>query len=247
MLLASLVAVAGLWYSNVQSTQTNEQARADRALAEEGQITDRYTAAVGNLGAKEMDVRLGGIYALERIMQDSHRDHPTIANVLATYVRSHAKTRPPKGQDIPADVQAALTVLGTRETARDRGFLPDLHGVYLNGANLSGAHLYGADLYGADLSGAHLDGADLNRANLGKADLSGASLLEATLRGAHLAEADLSRAHLDGADLSRGYLAKADLSGADLDGADLTGAYLDGGRDVAKGQLNSTRLPSDPS
>ncbi|WP_371621563.1 hypothetical protein OG245_00620 [Streptomyces sp. NBC_01116] len=43
----------------------------------EGQITDRYTAAVGNLGEDKMDVRLGGIYALERIMQDSRRDQPT--------------------------------------------------------------------------------------------------------------------------------------------------------------------------
>ncbi len=49
VVVAALVAVAGLWYSNVQTRQANEQAqqantqaRDDRALAKEGQITDRY-------------------------------------------------------------------------------------------------------------------------------------------------------------------------------------------------------------
>ncbi|MYT81269.1 hypothetical protein YW3DRAFT_07423, partial [Streptomyces sp. MnatMP-M77] len=74
VVVAAVVAVVGLWYSNVQARQANEQAREDRALAKEGQITDRYTAAVGNLGEDKMDVRLGGIYALQRIMQDSRRD-----------------------------------------------------------------------------------------------------------------------------------------------------------------------------
>ncbi|MGW3835159.1 hypothetical protein [Streptomyces microflavus] len=48
--VAAVVAVVGLWYSDIQTRQANEQARDDRALAKEGQVTDRYTAAVGNLG-----------------------------------------------------------------------------------------------------------------------------------------------------------------------------------------------------
>ncbi|MFE3144584.1 hypothetical protein [Streptomyces scopuliridis] len=87
VVVAAVVAVVGLWYTSVQ-------ARDDRALAKEGQITDRYTAAVGNLGEDTMDVRLGGIYALQRITQDSRRDQPTIANVLATYIRTHAAKSP---------------------------------------------------------------------------------------------------------------------------------------------------------
>ncbi|MGW6755349.1 hypothetical protein [Streptomyces sp. NPDC055006] len=82
MLATVAVAVGTLWYSGVQTRQANEQARDDRALSKEGQITDRYTAAVANLGEDKMDVRLGGIYALQRIMQDSPRDQSTIANVL---------------------------------------------------------------------------------------------------------------------------------------------------------------------
>lgn len=188
VVVASVVAVVGLWYSNVQTRQANEQAqqanapvRDDRALAKEGQITDRYTAAVGNLGEDKIDVRLGGIYALQRIMQDSRRDQPTIANVLATYIRTHTAKPPAKGQDIPADVHAALSVLLTRDTTRDDTFLLDLHAAKLPNIDISvlpaeptrdltGANLSKANLSDADLSGANLSG------NLFDADLSGANL-----------------------------------------------------------------------
>jgi uncharacterized protein YjbI with pentapeptide repeats len=247
VLVASLVAVAGLWYSNVQTQQANSQARADRNLAKEGQITDRYTAAVENLGAGKMDVRLGGIYALQRIMQDSPRDHITIANVLATYIRVHAAAPPPEGQDVAADVQAAFTVLGTRNPDRDgKEFLVDLHGVHLPGVTagtmgLSRMNLWGADLSRVDLSGAYLRGANLRQANLGEANLRGADLWGAKFYGAHLAEADLSRASLNEADLRRVYMGKANLSRANLYEADLRHAYL-GEADLRRADLGLANL-----
>ena len=47
-------------------------------LTEQGQVTDRYTKAVEQLGSDKLDVRIGGIYALERVARDSARDHPTV-------------------------------------------------------------------------------------------------------------------------------------------------------------------------
>jgi hypothetical protein len=48
-------------------------------LAQQGQITDRYAKAIEQLGSENLDVRLGGIYALERIGKDSAHDEATIA------------------------------------------------------------------------------------------------------------------------------------------------------------------------
>lgn len=59
-------------------------------LSREGHVTDRYTKAIEQLGSERLDVRLGAIYALERIMIDSARDHPTIVEVLAAFVREHS-------------------------------------------------------------------------------------------------------------------------------------------------------------
>lgn len=40
-------------------------------LSEQGQVTDRYTKAIEQLGSDKLNIRLGGIYALERIARDS--------------------------------------------------------------------------------------------------------------------------------------------------------------------------------
>ena len=56
-------------------------------LTEQGQVTDRYTKAIEQLGSDKLDVRIGGIYALERVARDSVRDHPTVMEVLTAFIR----------------------------------------------------------------------------------------------------------------------------------------------------------------
>src|SRR3954454_8432510 len=64
-------------------------------LTRQGQITERFTRAVDQLGNRESrDVRLGGIYALERLARESRDDHGPIVEILTAYVREHAPTPP---------------------------------------------------------------------------------------------------------------------------------------------------------
>jgi hypothetical protein len=85
--LPGLAAVIALIFTYVSVNATNGQLQ----ITEPGQITDRYNAAITNLGSPSVDVRLGGIYALQRIMQDSPRDQPAIIAVLCAFVRDRAK------------------------------------------------------------------------------------------------------------------------------------------------------------
>src|SRR5579872_7513033 len=62
------------------------------ALNRQGQITERFTRAVDQLGSSEVDIRLGAIYALERIARESAVDHPPIVAILSGFVREHSKT-----------------------------------------------------------------------------------------------------------------------------------------------------------
>jgi hypothetical protein len=181
-------------------------------VTREGQITDRYTKAVDQLGHAELDVRLGGIYALERIARDSPADRATIGEVLTAFVRGHAPW-PPRlpGQYVAAepihevpelqvrapDVYASLTVLGRGGFARLEGQADrlDLHAVDLRHADLHFAHLERADLMDA-----HLEGANLMRAYLEAAHLRIAHLEQATLNHAHLERANLMGAHLEWAE-----------------------------------------------
>ena len=51
-------------------------------LSREGQFTDRYSKAVEQLGHKELEVRLGGIYALERLMATANEISPRFLRFL---------------------------------------------------------------------------------------------------------------------------------------------------------------------
>jgi Pentapeptide repeats (8 copies) len=218
-------------------------------LTEQGQVTRRHTEAIEQLGSDRLDVRIGGIYALERVARDSARHHPAVMEVLTAFVRehSHEPWPPPDSDDrepersTRPDVQAALTVAGHRDAQRDIQPM-DLTGTDLTRADLHGANFTRADLGRADLTGADLTRADLTGANLGRADLTGADLTGADLTRARFFFARLFCARLINARLTRADLGGADLTGADLHGADLTGANL-GRADLTGADLMDARWP----
>ncbi len=187
-------------------TLEHAQAR-DREQAEltrEGQVTDRFTKAIGQL-ASDRDVEvLGGVYALERIMRDSEKDHPTVVEVLAAFVRYHAPVEaddpgalPPRRPRPVEAVQAALTVLARRPKRREP-FNIDLRGTDLRQADLNTGDLANAQLSESDLRNANLIDANLKNANLSRSDLRGAVLRRSDMEGAITFQASLSGAYLTG-------------------------------------------------
>jgi uncharacterized protein YjbI with pentapeptide repeats len=231
-------------------------------IMEQGHITDRFTKAIEQLGKFDGDkpnieVRLGGIYALERIAHDSPRDHWTIMEVLTAYVRQNAPATPPGvAPEKPppekpcTDIQAILTVLrrrlvGTKREHPDQRI--DLSSTHLQGAYLENANLRHSNFYKASLQDANLRHANLQGANLRHAKLQSARLSDANLQGAHLSDADLQRAadlrdaNLQGADLTSAKLQGADLSGAKLQGAVLRDANLQGA-DLTSAKLQGANL-----
>jgi hypothetical protein len=62
-------------------------AAATESDAEARRITDLYTKAVEQLGSDKAPVRLGGMYALERLAQDNPGQRQTIVNVWCAYLR----------------------------------------------------------------------------------------------------------------------------------------------------------------
>lgn len=234
---AGVVAGIGLYYTDRNFRQTRilfEHTRAtDRRQAEltrEGQVTERYAKAIEMLSSENLTMQLGGIYSLERIMRDSAKDHSTIVEVLAAFVRQHAAVKPEDEEsssalarhELPSHVQSALTVIG-RRPGRDETTRIDLTGTDLRGARLRGARLDRAVLVDA-----RLDGADLVQARLDNTILIGANLERASLRGARLDCAEMYRANLRGADLTDARADDAQITDADLEGARMVAARLDG-------------------
>jgi hypothetical protein len=239
-MLTALTAVGALVFTGLSLQATRDQV----GLSEQGQLTDRFSKAVGELGTKDsLEVRLGGIYALERIARDSARDHPTVMEVLSAYVREHAplsicSSAAPTARPT-TDVQAILTVIGRRDKSRDRDTLA------LSGTCLANADLTNADLTFANLTNTNLTNANLTNANLTFANLTFANLTNVDLSGLYLPGRYFSSANLTDASLAYATLSRADLSGADLTGADLTNADLTGANltnaNLTNANLTNTR------
>lgn len=200
--------------------QMLEMTRETLATTREGQITDRFAKAIEHLGApdkdgrKAIEIRFGGIYALERIARDSPRDHWTVMEILCAYIRQNApvvtKTyetaeqwyqdhlvaddpEPYPQNDPDKDIQAAIAVIGRRIATQDG---PDAV------LDLSRSDLSRGMISDANLSGAIISGAKLMLAALGRTNLSDASLARTNLTAANLIRANLSRANLREANLT---------------------------------------------
>ena len=228
-IIGGAVVLVGLYFT----AQTLE-------LSRQGQLTDRFTKAIDQLSKDSLAERLGGIYALERIAEDSEKYHWAVMEVLTAFVRKPpqmrgnwlrdwqmllttpmalSKERTEKAsQEEPrlrADVQAILTVLGQRNTRYERD---DKKGLNLGQAQLQRADLTEAKLQNANLAEAQLQNAILLRAKLQKTDLTKAQLQNANLVEAELQGAILSQAQLQGADLGEATgLTKAQISGSCID------------------------------
>jgi|GEM_PF-4516930 len=103
-------------------------------LSRETQVTERYTRAVTQIGDDNLEVRVGGIYALKRIGWDSAADRRTVVYVLGALVRNRSNDGRAQDEEPDDDVYTALRVIGR--------LAPTIKVT----VNLRGADLHKADL-----------------------------------------------------------------------------------------------------
>ena len=238
IVLAAAAVIAlplAIWRSTVAERQA-KTAQRQANTAQQGLLHERYQKGAEMLGSALLSVRLGGIYALQRLAEEHPGGyHTQIMRLLCAFVRNppgskegqaardakeKAASAPPSLRE---DVQAVMTVIGNRSQAdvdyenAIKNFRLDLYG-----ADLAGAQLHTLNLCGANLRGACLTFATLSQADLSRADLMGANLDRADVKYANLSRASLQRARLSH---MRGAL--ADFSCTNLNGADLSEARLE--------------------
>jgi len=254
--LSVTVAISGIIISIIALHYNRKQtfaAEKSISIAQEGLkngLIEQLRGAVDQLGNEKLEIRLGGIYALERISNESEKDYWPIMEILTAYVRmnsiidkdgnklnseyisadaqtdkrirySECDEDDPIVEPLSIDVQAILTILGKHKRVYNSEEAKHL--------NLSYTYLGKAELEGAHPEGVNLEGAHLIKANLKRAHLEGTNLHRANLCHADLDKANLKRANLKWAHI-RGSLIEANLDRANLEGArlmvDLKGANL---------------------
>jgi hypothetical protein len=233
---ASIVAIATLMRHFAQ-TEADRQRR----------IVETFSKAVEQLGSDKLEVRVGAIFALERLSKESPDDHWTVMEVLTAFVRERMRYTTimarlserayflwlqagrPEGRS-EEFWREAVRVEGLEQTRTDIAAVLTVIGRRSDENerrevdegwcfDLSGTFMARGDFYGFPLKWANLSHTHLEGANLAYADLEGADLWDAHLEGAAL-----QVAHLEGADLRGAHLEGADLRGAYLEGADLLDA-----------------------
>ncbi len=239
--LAQILGGVGLLFGLYLTYRNIKVAHKNVEVAEQGKLTERFSKAVELLGSEKIEVRLGGIYALERIAWDSMKDHWTVMEVLTAFVREQSKEalkkmvedykssedkepawfyiEQPKTK-LRDDIQAALTVIGRRrwvdqETEHQR---IDLRNSALPGASLFNAKLQKAIFRNTVLVLADFERAELSEAHFTNANLNQATLSNTVLFNTRMKKAELANAILNGTDLSNAVgLVWDQISGAILD------------------------------
>ena len=255
--LAPLVVAIGAIAALLNYRETSAQNRRTLDVTRRGQLTERFTKAIDQLGQTDenkLDIRLGGIYALEQVAKESKELHRPVMEILTAFLREHSRkpreasaelaegevaastqsdaASNKQAMPLRADFQAIATVLGRREVSHDPdGFSLDLRGVALGMVDFRRAQLQAALFEVAQLRGAYFRDAQLQKANFAGAQLHEAYFVDARLQGAYLGHAQLQtanfyRAQLQGARFFGAGLRGADLGLAQLQEADFAGAQL---------------------
>jgi uncharacterized protein YjbI with pentapeptide repeats len=212
-------------------------------VSQEGQITDRFVKGLDLLCKKDnIEARLGGVYSLARIANDSQRDHMPTMKILAASLRQMSKPAA-YATEPPPDLQAILEVIVNRnlhnETAEDQYI--DLRGIAASKIYLINGKFIRLNLLAADLSYATLNGSTFQDVFAQDANLKGAWLKSATMteRKVNFKNAHLEGAHLDEAKMRNVYFYGAYLEGASfqnavMEGCNFNAAHLQGVRFEAK-------------
>ena len=189
--------------------------RRQLAASQEHNITERFSVAVEQLGHEQTAVRIGGIYSLERIAQDSPRDYWTVMEILAAFIRDQLNFQAwdelPEKPKASKDITPAIIVLGTRQ--------PPESPIYLQRCDFRKCSFMQDDFRGAQFHKSHFGQANFFGANLMRANFYHSDLSEANLKQANLSETNLTQAKLINADVTNCCFRDTDLSNANLSNA----------------------------
>jgi len=229
------LAVLGTIYSIVV---TARNASKTLELTRDAQLAERFGKATEQLGAylpagkKNIDERVGAIYALEAIANRSpDYHHSEIMEILTGYLRNNSRWNSPCSPQptscsarralgdrrsepyritADGDIQTALVVLARRNPEYDADptkYISAVRELDLRGTDLRGTFLSRGDrnLEGADISNSNLEGVNWTGVSMHEADFEGSCMA-----GAQLWASDMQEANFDKADLSGAYLTDAD-------------------------------------
>lgn len=241
LVIAAIAALPlAIWRSKVAERQAD--------TAQLGLLNERYQRSAEMLGNPDMQsVRLGGIYALERLAAERPNDyHVQIMRLFGAFVVDQTKSEVSRrtgvegecdssGEEpvqqraepgLALDVQEVMRLIAQRDEKQIALEYKEGLRLNLSHSSLVGLTLVNANLSNVDFTKANLSLVRLWQGRFSGAMLPGTNLTRASLVGADLRDTDMRRVNLSGADLIGANLRNADLGLVDLASEHLWGMEL---------------------
>ena len=252
LVIAAVIALPlAIWRSIVSERQAHT-ARKQSEIAERGLLNERYQKGAEMLGSEVLSVRLGGIYALQRLARENPKQyHIQVMRLFCAFVRHPigkyvAAAEPIRGEPLTAsaeynvgwdksggDNRRNTSYAEADKTDQQNRVREDVQVIMEAIGTRSQVQIkleqeleYVSKLSYADLRGLRIADANLSGVELVEANLSDAVLLKVDLSSAKLYEADLSGANLSGGNLTGALLSNANLSSINAHSADFSNACL---------------------
>jgi uncharacterized protein YjbI with pentapeptide repeats len=174
-----------------------------------------------------LEVRIGGILALERIAKHNLSEHIQVMEILCAFIRENARefvaTTVPLGEDgevLPGpyifprhDIASALSVIARRGHVQRQ-------------LEIGREPPYRLNFYQADFRGLEMQGRDFANAILDYAQFEGADLTDTTFERASLSTTNFSESILNRANFRGSYIQFNSFENAELEEANFDGAIL---------------------
>lgn len=184
--------------------------------------------------APNLEVRIGSIFALEKIARDVPQYHLQIMEILCAYVRANARCRSVspstsmiKMPTVRSDIQTVINVIGRRsqlqvEIESDQLFRLDLRNTLLSGidfrkGDFSAAMFHDCQIEAANFSNCKLHGTQFFRSSLNYTDF-----FSADMTGSRLDLATINAPEVPAGGMSES-ITMASIRGMSLAGSDISG------------------------
>jgi len=211
----------------ILAAQRTKTAQRTAENAEQGQITDRFSKAVELLSSENVTTRVGGIYALKRIAEDSaSRDHEPAMNTIASFIQSAS----PYQQTIEHNNDIANRIANGIDTIDWKAIrAPDVFAALETLSRRTEKQVKyecQAD-YAVEIGECNLSYFDLTKIKVTKVSIEGCNL-----KGSILDGAEFNGVFADGVNFSsgriHGFLSnRSQFNGADLNNIELFDSYIE--------------------
>ena len=183
---------------------------------------ETFASMLSTLASPQLEVRVGGIYALESLARTNISFYWPVLHTLISYVKTHQSitiNAPDKQNNIQEDIQAILSFAaeGQYDSPHEHHDSIDLSHTNLNNIDLSGGKLAYANFEGSVLKNIDFNGSNLLNANFRNATLINTVFANANLQQANFTNTKLINVNFLAADLQYSMFGSAIFSNIEQD------------------------------